>query len=761
MAAIDVIQTSFAGGEFGSSLFGRTDIAQYSNACQIVQNFLIRSYGSAISTPGTTYINEVKDSTKRTRLIKFVFNRSDAYAIEMGEYYFRFYTNGGIVVTTGTTPFELAHVYSESEIFDVQFTQLNDVIYLAHPSHPPQKLTRLAAANWTITDFAFKGGPFLDDNITTITLTASATTGTVNITVSPTNSNLFTVSSSTIGHKNSYWMIGGLAQTNSTTGLQETGYVQITNVVNSYTATATVIKNLKVSTATDKWAEGAWSSVRGYPARVTFHERRLSFARTTHEPQKVWGSKTFEYDNFALDTEGDDDALNLPLASNESNEINWLASGKSLISGTYGGVFVINSGSTEPITPANAKADEQVSFGVQAIQPERIGNFLYYIQRFGKKLRELFYSWDLDIYKSVDRTILSPHILGDGVIDMDYQINPETILYCVLTSGTLATVTREVDQDVTAWSRQVTSGTYSSVAIIPSQTNLYDEVWVIVERWIGGSQKRYVELFSSIEPPARQDKCIYLHSALSYDAYNTSTTSTLNISLSATTGTVTVTSSGPAFVSGNVGKRIRTIDADGVTLGEGTITSFTSSTIVNIAVDYDFEALNYAANRWGISVSSITGLDHLNGKEVSVLADGGMDDPLKTVSVGTITLGYNYFVVTAGLPYDQIIYTLPREAGSVKGTAQGKLQRINEVSFKVNRSHKGFQTGRNASSLDVVNTRDPATPLGTPELLYTGIIPNISFNGDYEYGSQVYILNDDPLPLELLSIMMSLTTYDK
>ncbi len=116
MGKIDHIQTSFAGGEFGPSLFGRTDIPQYANACEIVENFLIRPYGSAISTPGTRYIATVSHSTLRTRLIKFIFNRSDAYVIEMGQYYFRFYTNGGVVVTTGTTPFTLAHIYSESEI---------------------------------------------------------------------------------------------------------------------------------------------------------------------------------------------------------------------------------------------------------------------------------------------------------------------------------------------------------------------------------------------------------------------------------------------------------------------------------------------------------------------------------------------------------------------------------------------------------------------------------------------------------------------
>jgi hypothetical protein len=218
-------------------------------------------------------------------------------------------------------------------------------------------------------------------------------------------------------------------------------------------------------------------------------------------------------------------------------------------------------------------------------------------------------------------------------------------------------------------------------------------------------------------------------------------------------------------VSGNVGKRIRTIDGAGVTLGEGTITSFTSSTVVNIAVDYAFSTTAYAVNRWGISVSAVTGLDHLEAETVAVLADGGTDKPNKTVSGGSITLAYDYFVINVGLPYDQTIRTLPKEIGSQRGTSQGKKQKINEVGFKVYRSHKGFKTGGkfawDADQLDYAGTRDPSTLLGSPEQLYSGVIPNISFQDDYQYGSRVYIKNSDPLPIELLSIITTVDTIDK
>lgn len=1004
---VEIIQTSFAAGEIGPSLYGRTDIVQYANACQLVENMLPRSYGPAISMPGTRYVATVSDSTLNTRLIKFVFNRTDSYAIEMGDLYMRFYTDRGQVVTasgtetltslaanlvahyrlddnagttvvldddggthngtsstltsslsttaivgngfdfggvnyveipdnaafsfsdtTGTNPFSLAGwiyyspngddqylitknavlgasggewslainavdklvfvtnsrttstasfiktnqviapgwhfivatydgrggstaadgknlyvdgalvtdvtrttqagyeymidspatvmisgftqtsgvktgflndkadnvaifnkvlsitevaslytsatyqittVFRESEVFDVHYTQLNDIIWLTHPSHPPQKLIRTSDNSWAISNAPIIGGPFLDDNTPTptagsvsagtVTITASATTGTVNLTVSPTNASLFTLSGSTLGHHNAYWMLGGLAHTNVTTGLQEVGYVRITHVINSYTATATVLKNIK-ALANTLWAEGAWSAVRGYPSRVSFQERRLWFARTNHEPQKEWGSKIFEYENFALDTESDDDALNLPLASNESNEIQWLAPGKSLIAGTYGGAFVTNSGSTAPITPDNANASEEIGYGSEDIQPKKIGNFLYYVQRFGKKLREMFYNLELDTYKASDKTILSPHIL-DGVVDMDVQQNPESLLYCVLEDGTMAVMTRELDQEVTAWSRHTTSGTYTSIAIIPSQSANYDEAWVIVERWINGTQKKYVEYFENIEVPDRQDLCLYLHSALTYNAYESTSTSAVTISLSASSGSVTLTSSSAYFAGSHVNRTIRAINSAGTTVGEGTITATASTTSITLSITTTFNALSYVSGLWGMSVRSVAGLSHLEAKTVGILADGLVDSLTKTIASATVTMASLSFVVQVGLSYDQILYTLPKEAGTNRGTAQGKIQRYNEIAFKVNRSTQGFKYGQDASNLDDVNLA--FTP--TVTTLYTGILPSqgggISMRGGYHRGAQVYIKNSNPLPIEILSIMGALDTEEK
>ena len=791
----DTIQTSFVGGELGPSLLGRTDASQYANACAIIQNWLIRPFGSIISTPGLEFVNQcVTTGSLVARLIPFMFSQSDSYMIEMGVGYFRFYTSDAIVVSPGTTPYQIAHSYAAADIPSIQYCQNKDVLYLFHNNYPPATLTRSGATNWTLANFPFTGGPFMSANITSTTLQAGSLTSGASTTLLA-SAPIFTVSgSTTAGHVGSFWSIGALV-TNSTTGLSVQGYVQITNVTNPSTATCTVCATLSDTSADTNWAEGSWSAVRGYPGRGTFFQSRLFAARTNSEPQTVWGSRSFVFTQFDVNGGADDDALNLQLSATQGNDIKWLAPMNDLIVGTYGGEFIITSGvgTGNALTPATATVIPQTSWGSEAIPPKRIGNFVYYVQRYAQKLREISYQWTTTNYKSVDKTILSPQIAGGGFVDMAYQQNPDTVLWCVCSNGTLATMTREVDQEVQGWSRQVTQGSFISIAAIPSQSGPYDEVWVIVTRTINGQKVNYVERFVSqivpmqgISTTPQQDQCFYVHCGLTYDGF--AATSGTSISLSATSGTsVLVTSSSAYFTAGDVGLRIRSVDQYHNILGEMNITGYTSSTIVVGKVIYPFTAPTYSAGYWGVSVNQISGLSQLEAATVVVLADGGTDYPAKVVSNGTITLAYNYFVVTVGLQAIQKLMNLPQETKDEFGTAQGKKQRINNVAFKVNNSYKGFSIGGANSSLSTLSYidstsgstiyvgtipnpnfvlkevvfRNPVTLLGTPELLYTGTIPNLTFQDDYRYGSQVIIQNNDPLPIELLSLITTIETFDQ
>src|SRR3982751_2625311 len=101
MGVIHGIQPSFAGGEFAPSLWARVDLQKYSTGTKTLKNFIVHPHGGASNRPGMKYIATVKDSTKKARLVPFEFSSVQAYAIEFGNLYCRFYMNGGQIISGG------------------------------------------------------------------------------------------------------------------------------------------------------------------------------------------------------------------------------------------------------------------------------------------------------------------------------------------------------------------------------------------------------------------------------------------------------------------------------------------------------------------------------------------------------------------------------------------------------------------------------------------------------------------------------------
>ena len=186
---------SFSGGELSPEMFGRIADQQFQQGAALMRNFVPRPQGPAQNRPGFSYVNEVKDSTKATRLLNFTFSTVQTMIIEMGDQYFRFhtqgqtlnysngaawsnataYTVGDIALQGGTnyyctvahtnqTPpnasywyalpanltYEIPHPYLEAELFDVHYVQSADVMTLVHPNHAPRELRRLGATKWEL-----------------------------------------------------------------------------------------------------------------------------------------------------------------------------------------------------------------------------------------------------------------------------------------------------------------------------------------------------------------------------------------------------------------------------------------------------------------------------------------------------------------------------------------------------------------------------------------------------------------------------------
>jgi len=180
--------SSFNAGELSPLLDGRSTggfEATYKSGCRVSENFIPLVQGPAMRRGGTKFIKEVKNSAHRTWLLRFIFSASQAFTLEFGDEYIRFYANRGTVLDGGGSDYEIASPYAIADLTNsdgtcaIKFKQSGDVIYLVCDGYPPQVLRRFGNSNWTITPYASSNGPFkkqnIDETITVTGLTYAAT----------------------------------------------------------------------------------------------------------------------------------------------------------------------------------------------------------------------------------------------------------------------------------------------------------------------------------------------------------------------------------------------------------------------------------------------------------------------------------------------------------------------------------------------------------------------------------------------------------
>lgn len=649
MPRIAPIQTNFTVGEMSPRLDGRVDLVNYANGVSILENTITFPQGGVQRRFGTRYVAEVKDSTRTTRIIPFQFNTTQAYIIELGNLYMRFYMNNGQILSGGS-PYEIATPWSDAQVFDVRFAQTADIMYLAHPSFMVRKLSRTGHTSWTLTEVEFTDGPYLDTNTTATTVTPSGTTGAITVTASAA---LFEST-----HVGALWRIGA-------------GYVKITGFTSSTVVNATVKKALSGVGATTDWSEGAFSGKRGFPSAVTIFEERLWLAGTTHQPQTIWGSYAGSYEDMTSGSAASD-AVKYTIGSKQANIIRWLEPSNKLVIGTAEAEFSAGASNDGAITPTDIKIRPETNHGVASVQPVQVGNSILFIQRAKKKLREMRYRPESDDfaagYIARDLSLLSEHITGDGIVDMAYQQEPDTIVWCVRSDGVLAGLTFDKYNDIVAWHRHTTDGLFEAVATIPTATA--NQAWFIVKRTINGVSKRYVEFVDDTQWSAS--------STFQWQGLNT-----------------------------------------------------------DCALTYD-----------GASTTTLSGLSHLEGKTVKVIANGSTH-PDKMVSGGSITLDRAVTEAEVGLVYNSKIQTNRPEANGAT-TIQGRRKRWSRVIVRVYKSLGITING------DQVSTRSSSDAMGSAPSLITDDV-NVMDLG-YDKDGRIVIEQNQPLPLVVLMITGILNT---
>ena len=177
---ISLLKNSFNAGLLTPLMDARTDLEKYSAGCRYLQNFMLTAYGGVRKRGGFEFINACVTDGKASRLLPFEVSRKRSYILEFAEGVIRFFRDGKRVVNGMGVPIEVAAPYLEADLPEIQFAQVNDVLFLAHPNYMPRRLSRLGDAVWTLAEEAFSDAPFLDENeIETITVTPGATTGTI------------------------------------------------------------------------------------------------------------------------------------------------------------------------------------------------------------------------------------------------------------------------------------------------------------------------------------------------------------------------------------------------------------------------------------------------------------------------------------------------------------------------------------------------------------------------------------------------------
>lgn len=184
MARTQKIFTSFTTGEVSPKMNSRVDFIKYVNAAEKIENFIIFPQGGCTRRPGLRYVKEVKDSTKKVRLVKFEFSVTDAYILEFGENYIRFYRNQARIESGGSAV-EVTTTYAEADLFDLHFAQSADILYIAHKDYASRKLSRTSHTVWALSTIPFNPAPsFVDDTDLSEGITLAALTG-AGITVTP------------------------------------------------------------------------------------------------------------------------------------------------------------------------------------------------------------------------------------------------------------------------------------------------------------------------------------------------------------------------------------------------------------------------------------------------------------------------------------------------------------------------------------------------------------------------------------------------
>lgn len=502
------------------------------------------------------------------------------------------------------------------------------------------------------------------------------------------------------------------------------------------------------------------------PSVVAFHEQRRVFARTNERPGTIFFSATNAFSLFDQHSPAvAEDSLTTDLASWRWEEIRSLVSGRVLLALSSSTEWAADGGQEGvAITPLSWATRPRTERGTSWVEPLKVGDDeVLFVPPAGNLIRELSFDGNAGKYDAPDVTLLSKHLFrGRQVVAWDWQEDPWSIIWVVLDDGSFLSLSY-FKGEVAAWTRHDTEGFVEDVCCVREGSE--DAVYLIVRRIIGGATKRYIE---RMETRQITDgiTCLFLDSALTYDGRN-KTASTVTITTADTWdegGNLTVAYPAGGLFAGHVGRKLRvglnSKNAGYTVLIDTVAPDGLSATAVALStVPAEIRATPTAS--WGWAAGTITGLGHLEGKQVVALADGVVARttagaaPL-VVAAGAAQLNPTEFpdgalVVHVGLPYTSEFESL--DLGPGEGRTRVKAIKGMSIEFEDTLGGwigEQFEADGSNKRLQELRHRELSDSYDAPGLK-TGML-QLPIPSSWNTGGRCVVRQIDPLPMTILAI---------
>jgi hypothetical protein len=756
MARVSTALTNFTGGQLSDRMEGRTDFQKYFSGCKTLENFIVQPHGSVTRRPGTTFAAEVKTSSLKTRLIPFEFSTEQSYALEFGNNYIRFYkdngavleanktitgitqanpgvvtsaahgfANGDTVVITGVVGmtqvngkrFKVASVATNTfQLQDIDGNNVNTTSYTAYTSGGiANRVYTLTTTYLTADLFNIKYAQSADVmylchpdySVKKLSRTGhtSWTITEVDFTDGPylddnITTTTFGMSSHTVGTGRTL-TASAITGINNNTGFQSTDVGRLFTFRDGY-GEITAITSTTVVTATVLKDMGSSSTTTAWALGA--------FSDTTGHPSCV----TFYEQRLVF--------------AGTSDQPQTLFFSRS---GDYENMHE-NRGGT-------VAADDAMIYTIASNQVNVIQSL--------KATRTLI------ILTSGGEFTLNSDSTGTAVsptnINIKKQSNYGASNIDALSVGNATLFVQRAKRKL----RELAYNFDTDGYVAPDMTILAEDVTLS-----GLDELTYQQEPHSIIWGIRGDGILV---GLTYQRSEQVVAwhqHKLGGSFGATTHGIVES---VISISGNSYNRTdedqlwvivkRTIN--GVT--RRYVEYFTPFQFDSSLTQFQFvdSGLSYS----GSATSTLTGLDHLEAQSVTVIANGSTH-PNKTVSSGSITLDRTTTAAKIGLGYTSTLQTMRLDVGSQDGTSQGKTKRIFDVTLRFYET-VGAKVGPDTSNLEEIPFRSSAASMDVAVPLFTGD-KKIEFRGNFETDGYLFVIQDQALPMTILSLYPRLITND-